>query len=99
MACWETKLKNEEANVIVESGCRTKTYYGKFWVAQITGGDPKYRFARKFVNGNDCAVLKENGFYQVCRSCPYGEEKYFLKVADGKYAVVEEKDVIIGVGA
>ena len=96
MACWHTSIETlENGKVYVESGDRSNSYYGKFWVAKITGIDPKFGLARTFVNDKDGAIL-EDGIYQVYRNCQWAKrpEEYFLKVEAGNYETVSKQQVL-----
>lgn len=97
MACWHTSIETlSNKNIYVKSGDRSNSYYGKFWVAKITGKDPKFTFQREFVNDRDGAEIKADGFYQVFRTCQWAKrpEDYFIRVEGGKYKFVDKSDVI-----
>lgn len=93
MACWNTEIRTN-GTVVVESGLRTGKYFGKFWVAKITGRDPKFGLKREFINSKEEAVLNGDGFYQVHRSTPYGAEEYFLQVTGTNSKVVGKEEVV-----
>ena len=43
MACWNTKIEIlDNGKIYIKSGNRSNSYFGKFWVAKITGTDPKW---------------------------------------------------------
>ena len=97
MACWNTKIETlNNGKVYINSGNRSSSYFGKFWVAKITGTDPKFGLSRQFVNDKDGAVL-EDGIYQIHRSCQWakGAEEYFLKVVGNTYETLTKQEVIV----
>jgi len=94
MACWNTEIRTNGTSIVVESGTRSGKYFGKFWVAKITGRDPKFGLKREFINSKEDAVLNSDGFYQIHRSTPYGTEEYFLQVT-GTSSKVVEKEVVV----
>ena len=94
MACWNTEIRNTENAIIIESGDRSGKYFGKFWVAKITGRDPKFGLKREFVNSKEEARITEDGFYQIHRSTPYGTEEYFIHVIGANLQKVEKEDVV-----
>lgn len=94
MACWNTEIKTSGNSIVVESGERSGKYFGKFWVARITGTDPKFGLKREFISSKEDALLNGDGFYQIHRSTPYGTEEYFLQVTGTNSNVVEKEDVV-----
>ena len=96
MACWNTHIETTESKVVVKSGTRDHSYYGKFWVAKITGTDPKWGLKREFVNGKDEARISEDGIYQVFRTCQYAkrDENYFIRVTGNTYAEISKEEAI-----
>lgn len=97
MACWNTEIETlNNGKLYVSAGDRKNTYYGKFWVARITGLDPNFGFARTFVNDKDGATLNEDGIYQIYRTCQWAKrpEDYFIKVTDGEYETLTKQEVI-----
>lgn len=96
MACWNTKIETlNNGKVYINSGDRSNSYFGKFWVAKITGTDPKFGLSRQFVNDKDGAVL-EDGIYQIHRNCQWAKraEEYFLKVSGNNHETLTKKEVI-----
>lgn len=96
MACWNTKIETlNNGKVYINSGDRSNSYFGKFWVAKITGTDPKFGLSRQFVSDKDGAVL-EDGIYQVHRDCQWAKraEGYFLKVTGNNYETLTKQEVI-----
>lgn len=96
MACWNTKIETlANGKVYINSGDRSNSYFGKFWVAKITGTDPKFGLSRQFVNGKEGAVL-EDGIFQVYRNCQWAKkpEEYFLKVIGNSYETLTKQEVI-----
>jgi hypothetical protein len=96
MACWNTKIETlNNGKLYINSGNRSNSYFGKFWVAKITGTDPKFGLSRQFVNDKDGAVL-EDGIYQIYRNCQWAKraEEYFLKVIGNTYETLTKQEVI-----
>lgn len=96
MACWNTKIETlSNGKIYINAGDRSNSYYGKFWVAKITGPDPKWGMQREFVNDKDGAVL-EDGIYQIHRSCQWGKrpDEYFVKVSGNNYETITKQDVL-----
>lgn len=98
MACWNTSIKKVGSVLLVQSGDRTKSYKGKFWVARIKKYSPelKYKFEREFINDFSAAHITQPGIYEVYRGTPYGDERYFIVVDDElNYEVVYDRTKII----
>lgn len=96
MACWNTEIKTlDNGKVYIDSGDRSNSYFGKFWVAKITGTDPKFGLSRQFINNKEGAVL-EDGIFQVYRNCQWAKrpEEYFLKVIGNSYETLTKQEVI-----
>lgn len=96
MACWNTKIETlSNGKVYINSGDRSNSYFGKFWVAKITGTDPEFGLSRQFVSDKDGAVL-EDGIYQVHRNCKWAKsaEEYFIKVTGSDYETLTKQEVI-----
>ncbi len=96
MACWNTKIETlNNGKIYINSGDRSNSYFGKFWVAKITGTDPKFGLSRQFVSDKDGALL-EDGIYQVHRNCQWAKvaEEYFLKVVGNTYETLTKQEVI-----
>lgn len=70
----------------------------KSWVAEITGQDAKYGFARKFINLDDREtdeVTLANGVYQINgQGASDFYEKAFIVVKDGEVTEIEESEVM-----
>ena len=70
----------------------------KSWVAEITGQDAKYGFARKFLNTDDretAEVTLANGVYQINgQGASDFYEKAFIVVKDGEVTEIEESEVM-----
>lgn len=96
MASWNTEIETKDNKVIITSGDRSNSYYGKFWVAQLTGLDSKWGFTRNFINNKEDAIIREDGFFQVFRTCQWAkrDEKYFVIVKNGQFTIVEKNDII-----
>jgi len=97
MACWNTKIEIlDNGKIYIKSGDRSNSYFGKFWVAKITGTDPKYGLARTFVNDKNGAVINEDGIYEVFRTCTWAKrpENYFIKVEGDEYEIIKREDVL-----
>ena len=99
MACWHTEIKVlSNGKIYVASGDRSKSYFGKFWVAKLLGTDPKFGFNRQFVNDKDGAILEEGCIYQVYRTCQWAKrpEEYFVSVSISKsdYQILTKQEVI-----
>ena len=97
MACWNTKIETlANGKIYINSGDRSNSYFGKFWVAKITGSDPKWGMKREFVNDKEGALIKEDGFYQIYRNCNWAKrpEEYFIKVSGSDYEIVTKQDVL-----
>lgn len=84
------EIKNMKAIVTTTSGSRNH----KSWVAEITGKDARFGFARKFVNpveeNGDKTFELENGFYEVSN----GGERKFVNVDNGQVNTVSKSDVM-----
>lgn len=97
MACWNTKIETlANGKIYINSGDRSNSYFGKFWVAKITGSDLKWGMKREFVNDKDGAVINEDGIYQIHRDCQWAKrpEEYFMKVSGNDYEIVTKQDVL-----
>ena len=97
MACWNTKIEIlNNGKIYIKSGDRSNSYYGKFWVAKITGTDPKWGLARKFINDKEGAIIEEDGIYEIYRTCTWAKrpEDYFIKVEGDKYEIIKREDVL-----
>ena len=97
MACWNTSIKKlNNGKIYIDAGDRSHSYYGKFWVAKITGTDEAYGLARKFINQSDSAVIETDGFYEVYRTCTWAKhpEHYFIEVKDNNYKIVSKEDIL-----
>ena len=70
----------------------------KSWVAEITGKDAKYGFARKFLNTDDretAEVTLANGVYQINgQGAADFYDKAFIVVKDGQVTEIEEAEVM-----
>ena len=75
----------------------------KSWVAEITGKDAKYGFARKFLNIDDretAEVTLANGVYQINgQGASDFYDKAFIVVKDGEVAEIEEAEVMAAIEA
>lgn len=75
----------------------------KSWVAEITGQDAKYGFARKFLNTDDretAEVTLANGVYQINgQGAADFYEKAFIVVKDGEVTEIEESEVMAAIEA
>lgn len=75
----------------------------KSWVAEITGQDAKYGFARKFLNTDDretAEVSLANGVYQINgQGASDFYEKAFIIVKDGEVTEIEESEVMAAIEA
>ena len=73
----------------------------KSWVAEITGQDAKYGFARKFINLDDREtdeVTLANGVYQINgQGASDFYEKAFIVVKDGEVTEIEESEVMAAI--
>ena len=73
----------------------------KSWVAEITGKDAKYGFARKFLNTDDretAEVTLANGVYQINgQGAADFYEKAFIVVKDGQVTEIEEAEVMAAI--
>jgi len=97
MACWNTKIEIlDNGKIYIKSGNRTNSYFGKFWVAKITGTDPKWGLARTFINDKDGAIIEEDGIYEIYRNCQWSKsaENYFIKVENDNYEIVSKSEVL-----
>jgi len=97
MACWNTKIRTlNNGKLYINAGDRLNSYFGKFWVAKITGTDPKFGLRRQFINDKDGAVLEEDGIYQIYRDCQFSKrpEEYFLKIVGNTYETLTKQEVI-----
>lgn len=87
-----------------ENGLIVKlAHYKGEWVAEITGTDPKYKFARRFLDpieedwsssgktGWSYYNLENGKIYQVNE--PYGG-RYLIEVEDGDWYDIEEAEVL-----
>ena len=75
----------------------------KSWVAEITGKDAKYGFARKFLNTDDretAEVTLANGVYQINgQGAADFYDKAFIVVKDGQVTEIEEAEVMAAIEA
>ena len=75
----------------------------KSWVAEITGKDAKYGFARKFLNINDretAEVTLANGVYQINgQGASDFYDKAYIIVKDGEVTEIEESEVMAAIEA
>ena len=75
----------------------------KSWVAEITGKDAKYGFARKFLNTDDretAEVTLANGVYQINgQGASDFYEKAYIIVKDGEVTEIEESEVMAAIEA
>ena len=75
----------------------------KSWVAEITGQDTKYGFARKFLNIDDretAEVTLANGVYQINgQGASDFYDKAFIVVKDGEVTEIEEAEVMAAIEA
>jgi len=97
MACWNTKIEIlDNGKIYIKSGNRSNSYFGKFWVAKITGTDQKWGLARTFINDKDGAIIEEDGIYEIYRNCQWSKsaENYFIKVENGNYEIVSKSEVL-----
>lgn len=97
MACWNTKIKIlDNGKIYINAGDRSNSYYGKFWVAKITGTDTKFGLARTFISDKDGAIIEEDGIYEIYRNCQWSKsaENYFIKVENGNYEIVSKSEVL-----
>jgi hypothetical protein len=97
MATWQTDIELlANGMVYVSSGNRRGSYYGKFWVAEISGLDPKFGFSRSFVSDRDGATLEPGKIYEVFRSCTYAKrpESYFIAPRENGWDILDKKEVI-----
>ena len=97
MACWNTKIEIlDNGKIYIKSGNRSNSYFGKFWVAKITGTDPKWGLARTFINDKDGAIIEEDGIYEIYRNCQWAKsaENYFIKVENDNYEIVSKSEVL-----
>lgn len=73
----------------------------KSWVAEITGKDAKYGFARKFLNTDDretAEVTLANGVYQINgQGAADFYDKAFIVVKDGQVTEIEEAEVMAAI--
>ena len=73
----------------------------KSWVAEITGKDAKFGFARKFINIDDREtdeVTLANGVYQINgQGASDFYEKAFIVVKDGEVTEIESEDVLTAI--
>lgn len=97
MACWNTKIEIlQNGKIYVKSGNRDNSYYGKFWVAEILGTDPKFGLKRQFINSKEGAVIEKDGIYEIYRNCTWAKraENYFIKVENDNYEIVSKSEVL-----
>ena len=75
----------------------------KSWVAEITGQDAKYGFARKFLNIDDretAEVTLANGVYQINgQGASDFYDKAYIIVKDGEVTEIEESEVMAAIEA
>ena len=95
MACWNTSIEKLKEKIYVKSGDRSNSYFGKFWVAKITGLDAKFVLSRQFVNDKDGAFL-DDGIYQVYRNCKWAKraEDYYVKIVGSTHVILTKQEVI-----
>ena len=81
---------------------QSKNSRGKNWVARITGTDPKYGFAREFVQGvvtgSRAHYQLTDGIYQIAEPRSLGKTyRYFARVSESEMTKISEDELAVAI--
>jgi len=103
------KSKTKKVNIVIDSSLQhnnSKYGTGKFYIAEITGTDPKYKYKREFLDRNTdynssskttwysySATIKKDGIYEFVESNAYKSNKEYFVIKNGERKDIKQKEI------